>query len=320
MNEYPLTVQELAGLLKEAEQAHAAYEKALGAPDTAWHAWYADFIIKKLQNKPEKAAKPVAETAAVLPNTSRLGEPDEKLAAQPAVPQAAPSRSRTDSDPAALRLCPTCGHRNRPGTLLCDNCGTNLATGQQATQGTRDLREAEPADKPAPDKLTSEKAAVGQLDGGQVDERASASATSPLDSAGARALRTAGTNVFEDHMTLRIEVEGGATPILLKPKAVDIILGRRDPTTGATPDVDLTPYAGYRMGVSRKHASLKLTDNQLNLWDLGSSNGTFLNGTRLTPHRPYPVRDGDEVRLGQMILRLFFQSGQPDASQTRSPS
>jgi pSer/pThr/pTyr-binding forkhead associated (FHA) protein len=89
-----------------------------------------------------------------------------------------------------------------------------------------------------------------------------------------------------------------------------MILGRRDPTTGATPEVDLTPYAGYRMGVSRKHASLRLEDNQLNIWDLGSSNGTFINGMRLNPHRPYPIRDGDEIRLGQMVLRMFFQIGQ----------
>ena len=335
MNEYTFTVKELADLLREAEQAHAAYEKALGAPDTAWHAWYADFIIKKLQSKPEKVTKPLAEADVVsaLPSTSRLGDPDEKLAAQPsAVPPAAAgapaarSRIRTDSDPSALRVCPTCAHRNRPGTLLCDNCGTNLTTGQQAALGTRDLREAEAAeaaDKPAADKPSTGKLSTDQLDGDkpaaekQSESAPASPAVSRLDSAEVQAIRTAGTGVFEEHMTLRIEIEGGATPILLKPKALDMILGRRDPTTGATPDVDLTPYAGYRMGVSRKHASLKLAENQLNLWDLGSSNGTFLNGTRLSPHRPYVVRDGDEIRLGQMILRLFFQSGQSSASKAR---
>lgn len=332
MNEYTFTVKELADLLKEAEQAHAAYEKALGAPDTAWHAWYADFIIKKLQSKPEKITQPLAEADVVpaLLSTSRLGDPDEKLAAQPsAVPPAASAaapaatRIRTDSDPSALRVCPTCAHRNRPGTLLCENCGTNLTTGQQAALGTRDLREPEAADKPAADKPSAGKLSTDQLDSDklaankQSEGAPASSAPLHLDSAEVRAIRTAGTGVFEDHMTLRIEIEGGATPILLKPKALDMILGRRDPTTGATPDVDLTPYAGYRMGVSRKHASLKLAENQLNLWDLGSSNGTFLNGTRLSPHRPYPVRDGDEIRLGQMILRLFFQSGQSSADKAR---
>src|SRR5690606_31738371 len=116
------------------------------------------------------------------------------------------------------------------------------------------------------------------------------------------AISSAGSAAFTANMTLRIEIEGGATPIILKPQTQDMILGRRDPTTGATPEVDLTPYAGYRMGVSRKHSSLRLENNELNLWDLGSSNGTFLNGTRLTPHQPYLVHDGDEIRLGQMVL------------------
>lgn len=301
MNGNSLTPQELADLLKEAEQAHAAYEKTLDTPDTNWPAWYADFIIKKLRSKPEKVTKPLAEAEPAQPAaTSRLSDAGDQASAL------ARSRARTEADASALRVCPTCAHRNRPGTLLCDNCGTNLTTGQQAALGTRDLREPETADKPSTGDLSSADAQPS------TDKQAVGASPSPparLDSAEASAIRTAGTGVFDNTMTLRIEIEGGATPILLKPKAQDMILGRRDPTTGATPDVDLTPYAGYRMGVSRKHASLKLADNQLNLWDLGSSNGTFLNGTRLNPHRPYPVRDGDEIRLGQMILRLFFQAG-----------
>jgi pSer/pThr/pTyr-binding forkhead associated (FHA) protein len=108
-------------------------------------------------------------------------------------------------------------------------------------------------------------------------------------------------------MVLRIEIEGGATPILVYPKQ-EIIFGRRDPTSGGMPDVDLTPYAGYRMGVSRRHAAIRLQDKRLDVSDLGSSNGTFLNGTRLSAHRPYQLRDGDEIRLGQMVMRVFFQT------------
>lgn len=38
----------LANLLKEAEKAHAEYEKGIGKRDEAWPEWYADYIIKKL--------------------------------------------------------------------------------------------------------------------------------------------------------------------------------------------------------------------------------------------------------------------------------
>ncbi|MBZ0292429.1 MAG: FHA domain-containing protein, partial [Anaerolineae bacterium] len=190
----------------------------------------------------------------------------------------------------STQLCPTCAHINRPGVLFCENCGTNLSTGQQLNVGTRDLRDA------------------GEAPGNGKKPDSGTNIVQALDPEEASAIKSAGSTVFESSMSLRIEIEGGATPVLLKPQPDDMILGRRDPTTGATPEVDLTPYAGYRMGVSRKHASLRLENNELNLWDLGSSNGTFLNGSRLTPHRPYTVRDGDEIRLGQMVLRLFFQS------------
>lgn len=119
-------------------------------------------------------------------------------------------------------------------------------------------------------------------------------------------INESGENVLTDSTLLRIEVEGTAEPILLKP-GPEVILGRRDPTTGAMPDVDLTQFAGYRMGVSRRHAALRPGEGRrLDLWDLGSSNGTFLNGTRLGAHRPYRLRDGDEIRLGQMLMRLYF--------------
>jgi predicted component of type VI protein secretion system len=116
---------------------------------------------------------------------------------------------------------------------------------------------------------------------------------------------------FGENDYLRLEIEGSPEPIILKPTA-ETIFGRRDPATGAMPDVDLTPFAGYRMGVSRRHAAIRFGDGQsLNLWDLGSSNGTYLNSERLSAHRPYRLHNGDELRLGQMMIRLHFQSSPP---------
>jgi hypothetical protein len=44
-----LTREELARLLREAEQAHAAYEKELGQRDEDWPGWYADYILRRLE-------------------------------------------------------------------------------------------------------------------------------------------------------------------------------------------------------------------------------------------------------------------------------
>ena len=44
-----LTKEQLAALLRQAEQAHAEYEMSLGKRDDDWPAWYADFIVNKLK-------------------------------------------------------------------------------------------------------------------------------------------------------------------------------------------------------------------------------------------------------------------------------
>jgi len=57
--------------------------------------------------------------------------------------------------------------------------------------------------------------------------------------------------------------------------------------------------------VSRRHAKLTLQNGRWILSDLGSANGTFLNGTRLT--QPMPVDRGDQIRCGGTLL--IFQAG-----------
>ena len=68
-----------------------------------------------------------------------------------------------------------------------------------------------------------------------------------------------------------------------------------------------TSYAAYRMGVSRRHAILMLKSRHLQIVDLGSSNGTMVNGVKLAPHQPRPLRDGDMLSLGKMGLRVIFR-------------
>jgi hypothetical protein len=44
-----LTAEVLARLLREAEQAHGAYERQLGHPDEDWPLWYARYMLGPLQ-------------------------------------------------------------------------------------------------------------------------------------------------------------------------------------------------------------------------------------------------------------------------------
>jgi diguanylate cyclase (GGDEF)-like protein len=58
-------------------------------------------------------------------------------------------------------------------------------------------------------------------------------------------------------------------------------------------------------GVSRAHARLRPDGNALVLEDLGSRNGTFINGKRL--ERSQPLADGDKVQIGRTsVLRFSY--------------
>ena len=85
-----------------------------------------------------------------------------------------------------------------------------------------------------------------------------------------------------------------------------VVIGRRDPMTDQVPEANLDDFAGYRMGVSRKHAMVEVKNGTLTVTDLGSSNGTYLNGNRLAARQPEVVLDRDMLRVGQVLLKVMF--------------
>ena len=95
-----------------------------------------------------------------------------------------------------------------------------------------------------------------------------------------------------DASGIRLEVEGGDS----------ITIGRRDPVTGIQPSVDLTGLDQER-SVSRRHAKLERRGGRLYLVeDLGTTNGTFVNGERISPGESVEVDPGDLLRFGLVEL------------------
>ncbi len=66
--------------------------------------------------------------------------------------------------------------------------------------------------------------------------------------------------------------------------------------------------------VSGSHAQISAEGDRFVLTDIGSTNGTLLNGERLTIHAPVPLSDGDEILIGGTALR-FERLGQRDAEE-----
>ncbi|MFN2466149.1 MAG: FHA domain-containing protein [Candidatus Dormibacteria bacterium] len=83
-------------------------------------------------------------------------------------------------------------------------------------------------------------------------------------------------------------------------------IGRFDPLSGSAPDVDLTDADGGRR-VSRRHAEIASRDGIMHLRDLGSTNGTCLNGRRLEAFRYVHLAEGDTLEFGN--TRASFLTG-----------
>jgi len=85
----------------------------------------------------------------------------------------------------------------------------------------------------------------------------------------------------------------------------EVIIGRLDPHRGIRPEVDLSAYDPASR-VSRKHARIVRRTNQFFIEDLGSANGTTINGrSRLKPQEPYALTNGDLIRIGHTTLKFI---------------
>lgn len=166
--------------------------------------------------------------------------------------------------------CTNCGEANREGLLFCDSCGYGLAVGAngQATIPTR-----------------------------RIDNE--------LEESVAKA--TWGAARFESGASIIVHIRDVDKPLTIEQPSQRLIFGRSDSQGSVKPDIDLANYGAVEKGVSRQHAALEVNEDTLMLLDVGSSNGTYLNGQRLLPNQPRVLRDGDEVRLGKLVAHIYFK-------------
>jgi hypothetical protein len=166
--------------------------------------------------------------------------------------------------------CEDCGAAQPAGTLYCSECGRFLLA---------DPAQGQEAPLPFTDALERPHAPplLGQ-------------ALTPSDVASV--------------MTVVIPSSGRRIQLEL---SQEIQVGRSDPANDHYPALDLTEDQGSTLGVSRVHASIQPSPEGVLLVDEGSANGTYLNGYHLPPQLPYPLRSGDEVRFGRLLVHVFLE-------------
>jgi serine/threonine protein kinase len=85
-----------------------------------------------------------------------------------------------------------------------------------------------------------------------------------------------------------------------------MLLGRASEAEGYWPDFDMTFYdeGDY---VSRRHARITRGRAGYFVTDLGSSNGTTVNGQPLLPDRACLLRNGDRVKVGLVVIQFWLR-------------
>jgi pSer/pThr/pTyr-binding forkhead associated (FHA) protein len=71
-------------------------------------------------------------------------------------------------------------------------------------------------------------------------------------------------------------------------------------------EIDLSSFQAYETGVSRRHASLTIRSEGISLTDLGSTNGTRLNGNIIPALTPQEVHNEDIITLGKLKVQILL--------------
>lgn len=95
--------------------------------------------------------------------------------------------------------------------------------------------------------------------------------------------------------------EGGPQPQLLMQLAFN---GRQQLSIGRAPDNDIRLDG---LQISNHHARLRQEGNTVSIEDAGSTNGVYINGTRLSGRRP--IQNQDIVQIGPFVLQADPQRG-----------
>jgi pSer/pThr/pTyr-binding forkhead associated (FHA) protein len=96
--------------------------------------------------------------------------------------------------------------------------------------------------------------------------------------------------------------------ILNLPDQEEFTIGRFVEGQVITPDVDLNPYEAFDMGVSRLHATIRIDDekNRVYVIDLGSANGSSVNGYEIPAHSEVPLNHGDVLSMGKFNVKVIL--------------
>ncbi|HLY29046.1 MAG TPA: FHA domain-containing protein [Aggregatilineales bacterium] len=115
---------------------------------------------------------------------------------------------------------------------------------------------------------------------------------------------TWGKSYFHRSARLQFRVEETDEIILARFNNPPALIGRT--IASYTPHICIPKELAVSSGVSRLHARIDQIAARLFITDMGSTNGTFLDGQALTPSTTYPLHNGATLQLGTLVLRVEY--------------
>lgn len=191
------------------------------------------------------------------------------------------------------KVCPSCGEHNRPTSLECRKCETDL-TGVRVVDSETEQREAE---KAASDNTgtTDVDATTGPLV--RVCEECGAE-----NAPQARKCKQCGEDISDILPTPSTGIR--EKPFAYKLTSIDgeysVVMDKTVSIVGR--EADLQDYLGNKMYVSRQHAEFTIVAGKVFVKNLSSTNKTFVNNKEVHNDEPTALNFGDEIGLGGKVV------------------
>jgi len=185
-------------------------------------------------------------------------------------------------------FCPECDAANDTENVACEACGADLPGHGAAVPNEEEPASTEP-DIPA-------------IDPAQEEELTNAPApdSSPVPDSEPDA--TPGPKLEPGQVKLSVE-QGMVTGKQYVLGDAEMLVGREDEDEEIYPDIDLDDQdEGY---VHRRHATLKFDNGQLTVTHEGGANKTRINNRPIPDNEPKPLKLGDKVSFGKVVLRVL---------------
>jgi pSer/pThr/pTyr-binding forkhead associated (FHA) protein len=112
-------------------------------------------------------------------------------------------------------------------------------------------------------------------------------------------------------------------------RTVRLPTGQTGCVVGRSEDCDLSLPGLVHATVSRRHCRIEVQPSAVLVRDLGSLNGTYVNGVCVGGRRCdpacdqgscFPLHSGDEIRVGGTVLRIAIQTGIRTDEDSRVPA